>query len=292
MTYHTTAIFLLTLTVFNYVASFTPNNAGGFQKALITTRLSAISKSSRRRFIQAIGVAAVGTSVSFVTFPALADEEMSEEVKSVSAKANKVLVLGGTGLVGSEVVRQLKAQNIEVIATSRDGRDGTVELDFSTLTNQSDMDSKVNSLANGCFAVISCVGSIGTDNDLTVNSGTGRVAQTLNGGTVKNFVYISVAPEVRDFAKDITFLKPYMEGKEFSESTIESNFSKLAYTLIKPTFIFGGDEFKVNPPRVASGYGKLVEGLLSLGPFRFAADVFPGFIGIALEPPVNVKVSA
>lgn len=238
------------------------------------------SIASRRSFFNIIGAAAATSSLAFITAN---DPVLAEEIAPVEAK--KVLVLGGSGMVGSEVVRQLKEAGIEVVSTSTNGRGDTVALDFSTL-NASELSATVKSLAEGCFAVISCVGSIGTENDLAVNSGTGLVAQALKGSTVKNFVYVSVAPEVRDFAKDIDFLKPYMEGKASSESAVE-NFGGKA-TLIKPTFIYGGDEFKLNPPRVASGYGKLVEGLLSQGPFRFAADVFPGFISIALEPPVNV----
>jgi S-adenosylhomocysteine hydrolase len=45
-------------------------------------------------------------------------------------EAPKVVVLGGTGFVGSEVCRQLKAAGARVISTSRDGRDGTVCLSY------------------------------------------------------------------------------------------------------------------------------------------------------------------
>ena len=201
----------------------------------------------------------------------------------------KVLVLGGSGFVGSEVCKQLKTLGVDYIATSRDGRGGTKALDF---TNSGIIvATEVESLAKGCTAVISCIGSIGTSDDEVVNSGTGLAALGAKAAGVNNFVYISVAPEVRESAKGVGFVEKYMAGKKFSEETIKSNFPS-GSTIIEPTFIYGGDKFAINPPRVADGYGKLVEGLLSSGPFRAAASISPGIIGVALEPPVKVSAVA
>ena len=203
--------------------------------------------------------------------------------------SSKVLVLGGSGFVGSEVCKILKSLGVDYVATSRDGRGDTQALDF---TNPNvNVSTEVEALAKGCTAVISCIGAIGTSDDQVVNAGTGLAAIGAKTAGVSNFVYISVAPEVRDSAKSVSFLRNYMEGKSFSEDTIKANFGGSS-TIIEPTFIYGGDEFKVNPPRVADGYGKLVEGLLSSGPFRAAASVSPGIIGVALEPPVRVSAVA
>merc|ERR1712118_65186 len=109
--------------------------------------------------------------------------------------SGKVLVLGGTGFVGSEVCKQLKALGVDVVATSRDGRDGTLALDFSD--SSVDATKTVEGMAKGCTAVISCVGSIGTSNDKLVNSGTVLSSIGAKAAGVKRFVYISVAPEVR-----------------------------------------------------------------------------------------------
>ena len=58
--------------------------------------------------------------------------------------------------------------------------------------------------------------------------------------------------------------------------------------LLKPTFIYGGAEFKLLPPRVNYEYGSGVEELLMLPPFKILADVTPGLIKVALRPPVCV----
>jgi hypothetical protein len=200
----------------------------------------------------------------------------------------KVLVLGGTGFVGSQVVQTLKDLGIPTIATSRDGRDGTVALDFDDDTG--DVQQRVQKLASGCTAVISCVGAIGTANDEKVNGATALAAAGAKAAGVKRFVYITVAPEVKEFAKDIDFLAGYMRGKTASRDAVLANFPGDASTLIEPTFIYGGGSFEINPPRVASFYGKVIEGLLSSSPIRAATKITPaGIIKIALEPPVPVE---
>ena len=245
------------------------------------------SSSSRREFVSNV---LMGSVSAWIATPLLSPQAVYAEGGDTSAVVPKVLVLGGTGLVGSEVVRQLESKGIAVVATSRNGRGGTSPLDFASMS-EADIKNTVEKLSSGCTAIISCVGSIGTDKDDIINSGSGRAAAAASAD-VKKFVYISVAPEVRDFAAGIDFFKPYMAGKLSSENSIKNSFDKegKSFTIIEPTFIYGGDEFKVNPPRVASGYGQLVESVLSLGPFRAMAKVFPGFIGVALEPPVNVEV--
>ncbi len=233
--------------------------------------------SSRRGFIDFAGAAAA-SSASFIIRP--------EFASASDYSSSKVLVLGGTGFVGSAVCEKLKALGVEVVATSRNGRDGTLALDFGD--SSIDVAKTVEDMAKGCTGVISCVGSIGTPYDKIVNSGTGLSSIGAKAAGVKNFVYISVAPEVKDSSSGVSFLKDYMDGKSFSENSIKNNFPD-GYTIIAPTFIYGGDKFALNPPRVADGYGRLVEGVLSSGPFRFAAGISPGIIGVALEPPIKVS---
>ena len=99
---------------------------------------------------------------------------------------------------------------------------------------------------------------------------------------------MGVSPEVSDWAATIGPLQPYVTGKRFARAAAVSNFQ--TPVLIEPTFIHGGDKFGINPPRVASFYGKFIEGILSSGPIRGVEGVMPnGFIKIALEPPVSVE---
>lgn len=174
---------------------------------------------------------------------------------------------------------------IETIATSTNGRDGTVALDF----NKDVVSQQVHRLASGCTAVISCVGAMGTNNDYNINAGTGLAAQAAKAAGVTRFVYITVAPEVKEFARDTTFLQDYMEGKKFSRDSVVAAFQENAI-LIEPTFIYGGGSFELNPPRVAGFYGKFIEDILSSSPIRNVERLLnPGIIKIALEPPVPVE---
>jgi uncharacterized protein YbjT (DUF2867 family) len=230
------------------------------------------SASSRRSFL---------TSIPTLVLPfVIAHSSLADE-----GPIDKVLVLGGSGFVGSQVVEILRGIGIDTVATSRYGRDGTVALDFT----QPNVDKKVEQLAAGCTAVISCVGAIATKNDLAVNSGTGVAAQAAKAAGVKRFVYITVAPEVKEFARDIDFLKDYMAGKTFSRDAVLAVFGQDA-VLIEPTFIYGGGAFELNPPRVAKNYGKFIESILTASPIRnIERALSPGFIKIAFEPPIPVE---
>jgi len=110
----------------------------GEQKPKIIRNL--FSLNSRRRFLVEVAV-----STTLLPLMASAEEEL--------APSKKVLVLGGTGLVGSEVVRQLKSiPNVDIIATSTNGRDGTIALDVTR--PGVDVAGEVERLAKGCLAVI------------------------------------------------------------------------------------------------------------------------------------------
>jgi NAD(P)H-binding len=234
--------------------------------------------------------AAFAATATYLWIPSAAFATDGEVATSDTTTTKpKVLVLGGTGFVGSQVVQLLRDQGVAVVATSRNGRNGTAALDVTTET---DLAGRLQSLAAGCSAVISCIGSIGTDADDAINAATGLAATAAKAAGVHNFVYITVAPEVAEFAKDIDFLQGYMRGKKFSRDAVLKAFGDSA-VFIEPTFIYGGGSFELNPPRVASFYGKFIEGLLSSSPVRSVERILsPGIIKIALEPPVPVEAIA
>lgn len=207
-----------------------------------------------------------------------------------AATTSSVLVLGGTGFVGSRVVQQLKDVGISVIATSRDGRDGTMELDILRTENVAD---RVKNLSTGCQAVISCWGAIGTANDNVINSASGLAAIGAKASGVNRFVSFGIAPEVVQAASGVEFIQPYIQGKQFAKESVQSLFGKSG-VIIEPTFVYGGDSFGVNPPRVAGFYGEFIEGILSSSPVRAVEGTLPrgNFIQVALEPPISVDTVA
>lgn len=242
---------------------------------------------SRRNFMKSItGVTStlLLSQQSFILSSAFAIDE-----SAISQRKEKILVLGGTGFVGTQIVQQLQNLNIPVISTSRDGRDNTIALD---VTKENAINNIIPELTKDITCIISCIGSIGTDNDEIINSATGTIAILAKKSNVQRFVYITVAPDVKEFASNIDFLKGYMNGKTYSRSTILNTYGDNTNNsiFIEPTFIYGGNTFNINPPRVASFYGNFIENLLSSGPIRSIESVMPsGIIKIALEPPVNVN---
>lgn len=207
-----------------------------------------------------------------------------------AAPTSKVLVLGGTGFIGSSVVQQLKDAGISVIATSRDGRDGTVELDILKTDNVAD---RVKELSTGCQAVISCWGAIGTANDNAVNAASGLAAMGAKASGVNRFVSFGIAPEVVQAASGVEFIQPYIQGKQFAKQSVQSLFGESG-VIIEPTFVHGGNSFGVNPPRVAGFYGDFIEGILSSSPVRALEGALPrgNIIQVALEPPISVETVA
>ena len=250
---------------------------------------------SRRQFFQnSIAGSSLALGGGICAAPTLANVDDNRKNNWDSEKSTKILVLGGTGLVGSKIVTKLKSMGVNAIATSRDGRNSTIQFDVAK--PGINIEQEIKNLAQDCTGIISTIGVIGTEDDEVVNRATGLAAIGA-AKFVNQFVYISIAPEVKEFAKGIHFLKPYVNGKFFSEDAITSNFPTESTLLIEPTFIYGGDnaKFNVNPPRISSFYGEFIETLLlsSASNLRSLTNITPDDDGIvknkiALEAPVSV----
>ena len=174
---------------------------------------------------------------------AIRKQEEEDERLRLEAEAKKppekprLLVLGGTGLIGKQVRKDLKKYGFFVIATSRDGRDDTIALDV--LKPKVNAVDEVMKLAkeNKCTGVVSCIGVVGTETDGKVNGANGLAAiGAKKAPFVKNFVAFSIPPEVRKEVKKDSALKAYLSGKDFSDEAITKNFgdSGYSFTIIEP----------------------------------------------------------
>jgi hypothetical protein len=78
-------------------------------------------------------------------------------------------------------------------------------------------------------------------------------------------------PKVRQLTTRL--FKDYASnGKEEYEHVIKQVFPGSYYTIVQPTFIHGGDEFQLNPPRLlppSNIAGSLAEDLFGLYPFQY-----------------------
>ncbi len=231
---------------------------------ILLSAASALQMQGRRAFLASASISAMSSII-----PAVANAE---------AAPKHILVLGGTGLVGSQVCKELENLGIAHTATGRSVLDVTSEgadqiyLDLVKKT--------------GASAVISCIGSFNTPLDYKINSASGHLAE-ISPDSVTKFSYISVSPAVQDAVKGLPILPDYMKGKTESNSLIQRRFPGRS-TLVKPSFIYGGSSFSVNPPRVTSQYGSFIESILGSGLVRGVAGVTPGLISVALTPPISV----
>ena len=222
---------------------------------------------------------------------------------SRTADTLKVTVAGGSGFVGSRVCKYLVENGAEVTSVSQSGAPPAWAAGASWA---SQVEWKSSDLARGSLeavtealgtpeAFISCVGTIGFDRQgLLVGNGKAnadcsKAAASLG---VVRACYLSVSEELFDAKEWLpSFFLGYFDGKRQAESAFEA-LAPGNVCIVRPTFIYGGDEFAIAPPRVTADYGAFIESLLSAAPIKLLADVLPGLLKVALRPPVSVDAVA
>lgn len=222
---------------------------------------------------------------------------------SVPPEESKVLILGGTGLVGKNVIDALNLKKVPHIATSTTGQDETIALDL-TSDNATQQVLEICT-SNEITTIVTAVGSIFTECDYDVNAASGKIAKAVasskNDVNVCKFIFIGNSQRIRNVCKIIPSLREYARGKEESEELIQqinikmdssTDDRRLQCCIIRPTFIYGGEEFGWNPPRLPTPFGEIVEALLGLYPVQALSEFLPDILGVALEAPVNVKAVA
>jgi len=229
-----------------------------------------------------------------------------------------VTVLGGSGFVGSRVVKILSEKGCAVTSVSKSGKAPAwakgeawakgVEWTALDLAKADDaaLDAALGSAAGS--ALVSCVGVVGTD-AAALRDGNGlanvRAFEAGKRVGIERAVFVGVASEVAECKDGLPeFFGGYFEGKEQAESAATD--AAGASCMVRPTFIYGGDSFGLTPPRVNADYGSGVEQLLSLPPIKIVADALPsglikagpveklpvGLVKVALRPPVSVEAVA
>jgi len=178
------------------------------------------------------------------------EEKLARE--RVPPELPRVLVLGGTGTVGKKVRSKLEDQGFFVVATSRDGRDKTVELDVTKCYGK--IEKEIFDLAkeNKCSAVVSLIGAVGSESDGLINGATGQAALAAsNVPCVRNFVAIGPSPSIT--TKVPKGLESYVKAKQLSQEVVMNTFKPdpkkdgMGYTIINPGAIGKSKNYGSDP---------------------------------------------
>ena len=217
----------------------------------------------------------------------------------------QVTVVGGTGFVGSRVCQILAEQGASVRSISKSGtvpkwcqdETWTSQVTWTAVDLLEASSATLDDAMGKPVAVVSCVGVVGTDPEvLKRGNGDANVAAFESAKRVgaTRAAFVSVSSELVACREDFLpeFMGAYFEGKDAAEAAAIDAVGSDSLTIIRPTFIYGGDSFGLNPPRVTADYGAMIDQLLSFPPFQILADLLPGLAKIALRPPVSVEAVA
>ncbi len=173
--------------------------------------------------------------------PRLDDQDTAFVSSPKDPNERLVIVIGGTGFLGTELRKQLDDRGIQYIATTTPStfskmskKDKFVSLDLIAENAQQDFYNIISDAMKGNdtstkeLAIIAAMGSIGTKDDEEVNAALTKAikAASAHNDLVKSFVMIGNTKRVRRLARKVSFLKGYAEGKDEAEATLKELFGE------------------------------------------------------------------
>ena len=199
----------------------------------------------------------------------------------------KVFLTGGTGFVGGEILRQLKAAGHQVVALVRPGSEGKLGFGQGVEIRPGDVTepASLKGALAGCDAVVHLVGIIrefparGITFERLHHEATANVLREAQAQGVKRYLHMS-SNGVREGAET-----GYLRSKWQAEQEVRR--SGLDWTIFRPSVIFGpGDDF-VN--MIADLMRKLpIFPVIGNGKYRLAPvaveNVAAGFLGALQRP--------
>lgn len=182
---------------------------------------------------------AVGASRAHYSVSTAANVRAAEAEPMESTERKKVLVLGGSGYVGTHVCKEALSKGVPVASLSRSGRPGVAEPwcnDVEWVQGDLFQPSSWQSALRDVSAVISCVGGFGSNEQMQKINGVANV-QAIRAAAeagVKRFVYISA----HDFGLPSFVLRGYYAGKRAAEDELLNKFP-YSGVILRPGFIHG-----------------------------------------------------
>lgn len=176
-----------------------------------------------------------------------ASAEQQKEADQSSSRS-KVVVLGGSGYVGSAVSKALLDKNAEVVGVSRSGprRSGDWENSVQWLNaDVFDEDAWRSDALRDATAVVSCIGGFGSNAEMERINGDSCVTacNAAKAEGVSRFVFISV----HDYnLPEQALSNGYFNGKRRGEAAVTENFPNTG-AILRPGFIYGDRDVRIDP---------------------------------------------
>jgi len=194
----------------------------------------------------------------------------------------RLVVFGGTGFVGTRVVKAALAAGLRVTAVSRSGKPSHEDTELAgaefVAADVLQGGERMERTLEGADAVISCLGAFGSQQFMRSINGDANVliAESARAAGVGRMAYISVQP----FRPVEPLLRGYFEGKRAAEAAVSAHFGASG-AILRPGVIFGSG-------RVPALLGAPVNALLETAPLRYLA-LSLGPLGELLTPWLRVE---
>ena len=145
------------------------------------------------------------------------------------------MITGGTGFVGRELVKQLRAHNHKITIYSRN--ELPIRMGITTVTGKLDDAASLDHAMNGVDTVIHLAAVISPKNPAefqTINvEGTQHILDACTRNKISRFIFMS------SYVADPIFETPYGISKHRAEERVRG--TTLNWTILRPTLIYGKD---------------------------------------------------
>jgi len=155
-----------------------------------------------------------------------------------------VALTGATGFVGTALLKTLTAQDWQVRALTRRPRPDTPKVQW--ITGALDDQPALQRLVDGASAIVHCAGLVRGKNALEFNAvnvqGTSNLLQaaTRNDAPAKFLLISSLAARYPQYSW-------YAASKHQAEQALKQQADKLAWTIFRPTALYGPGDKEVKP---------------------------------------------
>ncbi len=204
----------------------------------------------------------------------------------------KIVVLGGSGYVGSHVLQAALNRGADTVSINRSGKPGHASGSWASQVRwvAADVfDSQTwRKELQGATGVVSCIGAFGSNQFMERINGDANVlaAEVAAKEGVAHFVYVSTVENNLPEA----VLKGYFHGKQRAEEAVLKHFPSGKGVVLRPSFVYGTRQ--VGSVSLPLGLvGRPMELLFRLPPFPTLRQSLP-FIQALLAPPVAVEAVA